>query len=57
MDYIKKIKEKVVDLFDDLTIEYTYIRRNKFIRFCFDWVFPLLSALIVAILFNYFIRR
>lgn len=57
MDYIKRIKEKIADLFDDLLIEYTYIRRIKFIRFCFDWVFPMLSALIVSILVNYFIRR
>lgn len=57
MDYIKRIKEKIAELFDDLLIEYIYVRQNKFIRFCFDWVFPLLSSLIVAILFNYFIRR
>lgn len=57
MDWIKRINEKIVDVFDDLTIEYTYIRQNKFIRFFFDWVLPILSSLIVAILFNYFIRR
>lgn len=57
MDWIKGIKEKIVDVFDDLTIEYIYIRQNKFIRFFFDWVLPLLSSMIVAILVNYFMRK
>ena len=57
MDWIKGIKEKIVDVFDDLTIEYIFIRQNKIIRFCFDWVLPLLSSMIVAILVNYFMRK
>lgn len=57
MKFIKKVINYIKDGVDDKTYTRLMIRDSKVFWFFMDWIGPCLSALIVAILYNYFLRK
>lgn len=57
MKFIKKVINYIKDGMDDRTYTRLMIKDSKAFWFFMDWIGPCLSALIVAILYNYFLRK
>lgn len=57
MKFIKKVINYIKDGMDDRTYTRLMIKDSKVFWFFMDWIGPCLSALIVAILYNYFLRK
>lgn len=57
MKFIKKVINHIKDGMDDRTYTRLMIKDSKVFWFFMDWICPCLSALIVAFLYNYFLRK
>lgn len=57
MNFLRKIIKEFREEDKERLEERLLMVNSRVFWFCMDWVFPLLTAFIVSLLFNYFLRK